>query len=217
MKKILLSLIATLVVLLVATTSVNAASLSAPSQVKEGDIVTVTVNVDETSELVQFVMTYDSSVFEYVEGSATGIGGSPTVGIPQLGTIKYVVTKVGNKTEGTVTLQFKALKTSAAVPFTISNFVSEPEQSAPSAASVSVVEKETGNPPAGGSETENPTGDTETETGSGEEEKEKESGKVGTNGKVITEIPQAGAPVIVGAIVLVVVAGAVVATKKFAK
>ena len=66
MKKIVLGLIATMVAILVAATSVKATTFKVDAnQAEENGEVNVTLKLDQASDGVQFDLIYDNSIFEY--------------------------------------------------------------------------------------------------------------------------------------------------------
>lgn len=71
LKKSLIILIMTLAALILWNGKASAASISAPSSVKEGDTITVTVNYGEKVKSAQMVFSYNSSNLEYKGASGT--------------------------------------------------------------------------------------------------------------------------------------------------
>ena len=128
MKKTIIGVaILAIALILMMTGSVNAASLTANNaEVKKGETVTVTINTEEEAQAVEFVLKYDATKFEYIDGSATTTLGAPTINATEKGIIRFVAT---NPTETTnkVDLQFKALETTEEAVFTASNFLTDVE------------------------------------------------------------------------------------------
>lgn len=107
--------------LMMLVTSVNAAEFTADkTEMQKGDIVTLTITTDTEVESMQFDITYDTTKYQYVEGSATS---ALTTGsnIISDGVVRVSALSINGDTTNTVTLQFKALENGEEVPFTISN------------------------------------------------------------------------------------------------
>ncbi|MCI8759773.1 MAG: hypothetical protein HFJ34_01375 [Clostridia bacterium] len=105
MKKTLLGVVAiTMLLVALLATSVNAASVTAN---KEGDIVTVTVTTNETVESMEFVVNFDSTNFEFVEGSIKSALSS--IDSNMIGEGKLMVSAFGGEAS-TLTLQFRCDK-----------------------------------------------------------------------------------------------------------
>ena len=106
MKKIILGLIATMVALLVATTSVNAAEINVnANSAKEEGTVKVTLNLDEATDGVQFDLKYDSNIFEYASVEATG-GVVADANVVSEGLVKVIAFAVTDATTDAVTVTF---------------------------------------------------------------------------------------------------------------
>ena len=100
-------------------TSVNAASLNADkTEMQKGDIVTLTLKLDEQVESVQFALDFDSSKFEYVEGSINTGFAEPVVFVENGNQLRVSSFSL-SKTTDTVTMQFKALENGADIEFAI--------------------------------------------------------------------------------------------------
>lgn len=109
MKKIVLGLIATMVALLVATTSVNAAEIKVDSNsAAEDGKVKVTLNLNEASDGVQFDLKYDGTIFEYESVSATG-GVTADANVVKEGkeaVLKVITFSMSDATSDTITVTF---------------------------------------------------------------------------------------------------------------
>ena len=185
MKKTILGVALIAMLLITMMGSVNAASVSAPAEVKKGETVAVTV----------------ATAGALGKASASATNGVVTVAI---------AASDGVSTTETVTLTFTALAETEAKGFTISNVVSDTDNTITNAtASTAVVEDVVVDP----EEPETPGNDNENKEPV-KDEKPATDGKVGTDGKVITTIYQAGTPVALGAIALIVVAGVVLVARK---
>ena len=223
MKKTLTILTVLAVMLVAMMGSVFAAEVNAtPTQVKAGDTVTVTVHSDTPCYGVQFNMTYDSTRFEY-DGNTAG-----AVVSAEGGDLICSYSNVATSTND-VSLTFKVL-TDAPVgtgDFTISGTeftdtngdvtgeaVTKPSVSVEVVASTPATEEPTDPEVKPGSTTQ--AGDNKGSTDNKGTSTEGEE-KIGTNGEAIKKLPQTGAPLYIGVIALVVVAGAVVAVRKIRK
>lgn len=206
--------------------SVNAASVTASNtEVKKGDIVTVSVKLDDAAKAVQFVLNYDATKFEYVEKSATTTLGTPTINTKTAGVINLAATNP-QETTNEVTLKFKALENTDGASFTVSNFkTNKSEVLANTSVSVKVIEETPVEPeqpttpeepttPEQPTTPEKPTTSEETKKPAANVNTDNANEKVGTNGQVIKKLPQTGAPIFMGAAAIIVVAGIAVAVKR---
>lgn len=221
MKKSILGIvIIAMVVIAMMVGNVNAANLAVNNQeVKKGDVVTVSVNTEEASQAVEFVLNYDATKFEYVADSAASTLGAPIVNASEAGVIRLVVTDP-IKTTNAVTLQFKAIEDTEGAVFTASNFSTDKEEEL-TAASVTVkVVTETPVEPENPVDPETPVEPTTPETpadnneGTTTNNNTNANEKVGTNGQVITKLPQTGTPMFIGAAVVIALAGVALVVRK---
>ena len=218
-------------VLMMLVTSVNAAEFTADkTEIKKGDIVTLTVKVDDPAQLMQFDVAYDTSKYEYVKDSAKSALEATSSADQGNGTVKVSAFTTTSKTTDTLTLQFKALENGEDVPFTISNVAIQTDAGRvePTFASATVnvtiadpVEEPVEEP----GDTDEPTnpGDTEEpsnpeDTTKPEENNNQQSGSkdennsseyVDENGNKITKLPQTGSllpAIAVGAVILIAAA-----------
>lgn len=216
MKKTIVGVAILAIALIVMMGSVNAASVTVDkTEVKKGDIVTISINIDKQVNGIQFNVSYNPNNFEYI---GTDTGALAPEENASNGLVK-VVASSGSKTANKATLTFKALADTQGEDFVVSNFKAEGEALNNNSVKVKVsttpvVEEPTtpdneGNKPVEGTTT--PVTDKKAQT---VETTQKAGEKVGTNGKVITKLPQTGTPVFIGAIALIVVAGVVLVVKK---
>jgi len=127
MKKTVLGIIT--IVMLVAmmfTTSVNAASISVDkTQIEKGEIVTVTIKANENVESMQFDLKFNTVKYEFVEGSIKTDLKMLDYNIKENSELKEGVLTVSafdtSVTTDTLTLQFRALEEGEEIPFEISN------------------------------------------------------------------------------------------------
>ena len=200
--------------------NVNAANLAVNNaEVKKGDVVTVSVNTEETSQAVEFVLNYDATKFEYVADSATSTLGAPIVNASEAGIIRLVVTDP-IKTTNAVTLQFKAIEDTEGAVFTASNFSTDKdEELTTTTATVKVVTETATEPENPGEETptEPTTPATDNNEGTTTNNNTNADEKVGTNGQVITKLPQTGTPVFIGVVAVIALAGITLVVRKVRK
>ena len=221
MKKTILGiLIIAMVVVAMMIGNVNAANLAVNNaEVKKGDVVTVSVNTEETSQAVEFVLNYDATKFEYVADSATSTLGAPIVNASEAGIIRLVVTDP-IKTTNAVTLQFKAIEDTEGTVFTASNFSTDKdEELTTTTATVKVVTETATEPENPGEETptEPTTPATDNNEGTTTNNNTNADEKVGTNGQVITKLPQTGTPVFIGVVAVIALAGITLVVRKVRK
>ena len=221
MKKSILGIvIIAMVVVAIMIGNVNAANLAVNNaEVKKGDVVTVSVNTEETSQAVEFVLNYDATKFEYVADSATSTLGAPIVNASEAGIIRLVVTDP-IKTTNAVTLQFKAIEDTEGAVFTASNFSTDKdEELTTTTATVKVVTETATEPENPGEETptEPTTPATDNNEGTTTNNNTNADEKVGTNGQVITKLPQTGTPVFIGVVAVIALAGITLVVRKVRK
>lgn len=220
MKKSILGIvIIAMVVIAMMVGNVNAANLAVNNQeVKKGDVVTVSVNTEEASQAVEFVLNYDATKFEYVADSAASTLGAPIVNASEAGVIRLVVTDP-IKTTNAVTLQFKAIEDTEGAVFTASNFSTDKDEELTSATATVKVVTETPVEPENPVDPETPEEPTTPETPADNNEGTTNNNtnaneKVGTNGQVITKLPQTGTPMFIGAAVVIALAGVALVVRK---
>ena len=221
MKKTILGiLIIAMVVVAMMIGNVNAANLAVNNaEVKKGDVVTVSVNTEETSQAVEFVLNYDATKFEYVADSATSTLGAPIVNASEAGIIRLVVTDP-IKTTNAVTLQFKEIEDTEGAVFTAGNFSTDKdEELTTTTATVKVVTETATEPENPGEETptEPTTPATDNNEGTTTNNNTNADEKVGTNGQVITKLPQTGTPVFIGVVAVIALAGITLVVRKVRK
>lgn len=204
MKKTVLGII-TIVMLVVVmlSTSVNAASLSADkTKMEKGEIVTVTVKTDEAVESMQFDLKFDTTKYKFVEGSIkTDLR---TLDYNVKGDVITVSAFDTSVTTDTITLQFEAIENGEKVTFEISGTeFSNDEVVTNPTIDVTVAEKEEPVTPV---EPEKPSTGDDKPTDSKPEDNKPEDNKqenskpatdngdkyVDEDGKEITKLPQAG-------------------------
>lgn len=231
MKKTIMGVVTIVTVLFICllATSVNAASISADNaKISKGDIVTITVKVDDPAQLIQFDLSYDSTVYEYVENSAKSDLEATSSAVQKDGeTVRVSAFTLGSTTTDTLTLQFKAIENGENVPFTITNAAIKTDEGRVEPAfdsttiNVTVAEEEQPTDPTDPSDPTEPTDpeepgkdeptNTPDENKGDEGNKEENNGSaeyVDENGNEITKLPQTGslAPTIVaGAVILVAI------------
>ena len=197
MKKSLTILTIAILAIVAFASCVNAASVSAtPAQAKQGDTVSVSVKTEATLMGVQYDLKYDTTRFKF-ESDKLPAG---VQAFDNGGTITY--SYVGAETTTSPALTFTVL-TNAPVgngdfvvsspEFTDKNGELVKEDVTTPSTVVEIVEAKTEEPTNPGNTTPEP----------GDEN------VLGTDGKPVTELPKTGTPIFVGAIALIVVAGAV--------
>ena len=226
MKKTLTILTIIAIALVAMMSSVNAATVSASpaetTKLSVGDTVTVTIGT-EGAEGLQFDLAYPAG-FEYVKATA-----SATCDVRQdagslgIATFANSVTVTFKATEEMVAGEENLVK-----EFVVSNYkASGTDDRAGATATVTIKAEEpapseepspspSGNPGEGSGEGsgENPTGD---KTSPSPSSKTDEDGVEGTNGEELNELPKTGAPIYIGAIAVIVLAGAVLVVRKIRK
>lgn len=218
MKRTILGIAILVMVLMMMMGSVNAANVTAKTEVTKGEMVAVTVNTEKPVLAIEFELTYDTTKFEYVGASAGGLGIPSVTNNTSEGIVTIAIAASdGKTTTQQVTINFRAKETTEEGKFTVSNLVTDVTGEVMTNATTTVkVLEETQKPvePTEPTNPEKPTEPTEPTTPENKEEKpnhsltnnQKGEQKVGTDGKVIRKLPQTGAPiyVVVGALVAVI-------------
>ncbi len=237
MKKTVVVVAILAMVLITMMGSVNAASVTAKNEVEKGKTVTVTLSMKPTAS-VGFELSYNKANFEFLGGSAGALGTIDTAGNTDgVVNVQLFATNGTSKTES-VTLNFKAKETTTdAKAFTVSDFVTEdyedmanPTVTVKVTAPVDVKDEDNkGDKPTDNNQqgtTTKPStddkqqGTTTTPSASDKQQgttttnSQSANGKVGTNGKVITKLPQTGAPVYIAVAVIIALAGVALVARK---
>ncbi len=211
MKKILLGIVTTIVVLAIAITNVNAATVSATKEVKKGEKVTVTVELKDPATKLRATVSYDASKFEYVANSATcGNGALVQENATTAGTV--TASAATTATVQKMTFTFIAKETTDASNFTISN-LNPSETIDPATVSVKVVEESKPEDNNNGNETQKPG---QEENKGDQTQTQKPSTTDDKKEKRPTVIPQAGVPYI-SLVVVGMAIVAIVSVKKIVK
>lgn len=210
MKRTILGVAILAIVLIMMMGSVNAASLTASSEkISKGEMVTVTVNM-EPSRATEVNLKYDADVFEYVSSSAamvTDENGS---------LIATYLTADGVSTISQMSFTFKAKENSEGANFAVTGFTTDVTgDTVTNNVTVVVADVEQPEEPVDPQQPVNPEqpGNGSNNEGNGTTTTEKDT-IVGTDGKVITKLPQTGTPVFIGAFALIVVAAAILVVRK---
>ena len=223
MKKKILGIVITLVIMMgMMVSQVNAATISASNtEVNKGDELTVTVNLENPTQAIDLVLTYDANSFEYVKGSVTSSIGDLTVNDTVAGEVRLSAASATNSTTS-VTYTFVATENTDAAAFNASGLVTESgEEFTVDSVSVSVVEAEEPTQPENPEQptnpeqpsTENPGETTNNEQNGSETNTD--APLVDENGNVITKLPQTGVNVytVIAGIAVVAIATVFVVRK----
>ena len=225
MKNIMLSLIASLIIIGFGATQVMAAELGANNtEVNVGDQVEVTVKLTDATRAVDLVLNYDSNAFEFVSVSA-GLGGAYNAKEPG-------VVRISEANANVTTNEVKYVFTAKAVTdenteaFTASGLVTEGgEELTVDSVSVKVVEPVVDPDPETPVDPEQPTDPEQPDLNEPADDNNQEeptnndnnNEKVDEDGNKITKLPQTGVSIF-NVLAIVAVAGvAVFGIKKFIK
>ncbi len=210
MKKSLTILTIAILAIVAFASCVNAASVQASTtNVNVGDTVTVTVKTDKQFEGTSFTLTFDASKFEYQSASCVDANGA-TLNFEN-NTSKaaegevFIQAYSGSLTSDTVVVTFKALAATEGASFDVKNLIlsgTDAEELTNNPVTIAVA---TDN---GGQQGGNTEGQGNQGEGTGTSTQGSET-PVDKNGNPIKGLPNAGTPIFVGAIALIVVAGAV--------
>lgn len=228
MKKILLGLVAILVVLAIATTNVNAASLNiSAGEIEKGKEVTVTLKLDNPVENVDATLKYDSSKFEYVKESVIKSTSFNLTENPNIDG-EVSISGDGTKAESEFVFTFKAKETEAAIgagAFSIDGEIiaGDGEETVEGSVSITVTEPIEPTEPTDPSDNNNNDSDDNNNNNNNKSDTDNntdtsdEENLVDSNGKEIKKLPQTGTQIVtlVGVVAGVVVAGvAIIMIKK---
>lgn len=228
MKNIMLSLIASLIIIGFGATQVMAAELGANNtEVNVGDQVEVTVKLTDATRAVDLVLNYDSNAFEFVSVSA-GLGGAYNAKEPG-------VVRISEANANATTNEVKYVFTAKAVTdenteaFTASGLVTEGgEELTVDSVSVKVVEPVVDPDPEQPIDPEQPTDPEQpdvnepAEDNNNQEEptnndKNNNNEIVDEDGNKITKLPQTGVSIVNVLAILAVAGVAVFGIRKFIK
>ena len=229
MKNKIIGILITLIIMIgIMASQVMAATINASStEVNKGDQVTVTVNLENESRVVDVVLNYDANSFEYVKGSINStLGqGSMTVNDSEEGVIRLSASNATVSTKA-VTYTFIAKENTDGAVFTASGLTTESgEALTVDNVSVKVVEpvEEPTNPedpdtPANPEQPETPSTDNTQNNEQAGSETNTGSQIVDEHGNVITKLPQTGVTVFqIAGVVAVVAIIAVLVVRKIRK
>lgn len=232
MKKTIVVVAILAMVLITMMGSVNAASVTANKEVEKGKTVTVTLSMKPTAS-VGFELSYDKANFEFLGGSAGALGTIDTAGNTNGVVNVQLFATNGTSTTESVTLNFKAKETTTdAKAFTVSDFVTEDYEDMANPTVTVKVTAPIDVKPGVDDEQQNPTTPTTPSTGDNQQgtpttpsagdnqqgttttNSQSANGKVGTNGKIITKLPQTGTPVYIAVAVIIALAGVALVARK---
>lgn len=149
MKKTVLGIITiVMLVVMMFTTSVNAAELKTDkTEMKKGEIVTVTIKTGENVESMQFDLKFNTAKYKFVEDSIKTALKMVDYNIKENAELKEGVLTVSamdtSVTTDTLTLKFEALEDGEKIPFEISNTeFSNDEEMTNTTVDVTIAEKE---------------------------------------------------------------------------
>ena len=224
MKNIMLSLIASLIIVGFGATQVMAAELGASNtEVNVGDQVEVTVKLDEETQALDLVLNYDKDNFKYVSASA-GLG--EAINATEAGVVRIsgATTQASTK-EVKYVFEATSVTDETTEAFTASGLVTEGgEALTVDSVSVKVVEPVVDPEPETPVNPEQPTEQEQPELNApadnNKEEttnKDNNSEKVDEDGNKITKLPQTGVSIVNILAILAVAGVAVFGIRKFLK
>lgn len=224
MKNIMLSLIASLIIIGFGATQVMAAELGANNtEVNVGDQVEVTVKLDEETQALDLVLNYDKDNFKYVSASA-GLG--EAINATEAGVVRIsgATTQASTK-EVKYVFEATSVTDETTEAFTASGLVTESGEALKvDSVSVKVVEPVVDPEPETPVNPEQPTDPEQPELNApadnNKEEttnKDNNSEKVDEDGNKITKLPQTGVSIVNVLAILAVAGVAVFGIRKFLK
>ena len=219
-KNIIMSLIASLIIIGFGATQVMAAEIgTATPEVNVGDTVEVTVKLDEATRAVDLVLNYDSDNFEYVSVDSGISPAATAVNAKEAGVVRISAASVNTQTnEVKYTFTAKAVTDESTEPFTASGIVTESSEALTvDTVSVKVVEPVVDPDPETPVDPEQPTDPEQPDLNEPADDNNQEepttnnndnnnSGIVDEDGNEITKLPQTGVSII-SVLAIVAVAG----------
>ena len=214
MKRTIIGIAVLAIVLIIMMGSVNAASLTTSSdKVSKGENVTITVNM-EPSRATEVNLKYDANIFEYVSSSASMVtdeNGS---------LIATYLTPDGTTTISQMTFTFKAKENSEGANFEVTAFTTDATgDTVNNTVTVAVADPEPSVDPEQPTDPEQPSNDSDNTNTENNTSTTGTNGNeiVGTDGKVITKLPQTGTPVFIGVAAIIALGVVVLVVKKVRK
>lgn len=120
MKKLFLGIVTIVLALAIMLPTVNAATLSPDrTEMKVGEIVTITLTTNEEVEYLQFDLKFDNTKFEYMKDSAKSTLGATASNLISNDTVIVSAYGLSGETTKEISLQFKAISTGEHVPFNV--------------------------------------------------------------------------------------------------
>lgn len=120
MKKLFLGIVTIMLALVIMVPTVNAAKLSTDkTEMKVGEIVTVTLTTDDEVEYLQFDLKFDNTKFEYLKDSAKSTLSATGSNLTSSDVVTVSAFDLKEGTTKELSLQFKAISTGEYIPFNL--------------------------------------------------------------------------------------------------
>lgn len=120
MKKLFLGIVTIILALAIMLPTVNAATLSPDkTEMKVGEIVTVTLTTNNEVEYLQFDLKFDNTKFEYMKDSAKSTLSATASNLTSNDIVTVSAFDLNGGTTKEISLQFKAISTGTNVPFNV--------------------------------------------------------------------------------------------------
>ncbi len=124
MKKLFLGIVTIVLALAIMLPTVNAATLSPDrTEMKVGDIVTITLTTNDEVEYLQFDLKFDNTKFEYMKDSAKSTLSATGSNLTSSDVVTVSAFDLNGGTTKEISLQFKAISTGEHVPFNVEGTV----------------------------------------------------------------------------------------------
>lgn len=124
MKKLFLGIVTIVLALAIMLPTVNAATLSPDrTEMKVGDIVTVTLTTNNEVEYLQFDLKFDNTKFEYMKDTAKSTLSATGSNLTSSDVVTVSAFDLDGGTTKEISLQFKAISTGEHVPFKVEGTV----------------------------------------------------------------------------------------------
>lgn len=124
MKKLFLGIVTIVLALAIMLPTVNAAKLSPDrTEMKVGEIVTITLTTDNEVEYLQFDLKFDNTKFEYMKDTAKSTLSATGSNLTSSDVVTVSAFDLNGGTTKEMSLQFKAISTGEYVPFNVEGTV----------------------------------------------------------------------------------------------
>lgn len=124
MKKLFLGIVTVMLAIAVMIPTVNAATIAPDkTEMKVGEIVTITITTNDEVEYIQFDLKFDNTKFQYMTDSAKSALGATASNLTSKDVVTVSAFQLKDETTKEISLQFKAISVGEHVPFKVEGTV----------------------------------------------------------------------------------------------